>query len=71
MPGDDGAVWIDQDRAGEAEAEALDRGDDLIDLAFGVRAHIAGVRNEVLDRPIGDRENGRGCTSGPIHKGIL
>ena len=50
-------VAIDQDRVGEAEL--ADRGGDLRDLRFGMRAGVAGVRDQRRDRAMVDREVGR------------
>ncbi|MCY1374099.1 hypothetical protein D9M69_614160 [compost metagenome] len=54
MPGDDAVVAVDQDRIRPAVLD--DAGRDLGDLAFGVRARIAGVGNQRLDLTVLDVE---------------
>ena len=54
MPRDDDALFIDQDRVGEAEL--LDRGLDLLELPLGMRSCITRIGLEAADRPVFDRK---------------
>ena len=54
MPGNDRPVRVDQDRVGEPELP--DRGHDLFDLAWRVRARIVRAGNEAAERPVSDAE---------------
>ena len=53
MAGDDAALRVDQDRIGPAELD--DRGCDLRDLAVVVRAGVARIGNQPIERPVLDR----------------
>ncbi|WP_456840271.1 hypothetical protein [Bradyrhizobium sp. USDA 4486] len=54
MAGDHAVVLIDEDRIGKAEF--LDRGGDLLDLFFGMRAGIGRSGGEAGSVLIDDRE---------------
>ena len=56
VPGDDAALAVDQDRV--VEAELPDAGRDLGDLFLAVRARIAGIGDQRLDRAIVDLQGG-------------
>ena len=58
VAGEDAALLVDQDRVGPAELDH--RGRDLIDLRLAVRARVALVRAQAVDRPqldpVGERD---------------
>src|SRR5690606_2547000 len=54
VTGDNPVFRIDEDRIGEPELR--NRGFDLLDLAFGMGAGIAGVGDQLADGPVGETE---------------
>ena len=58
VAGDDVQPAVDED--GDVEAEGLDAGSDLLDLALGMQARVLRVELEVSERLDGDGGGGAG-----------
>jgi hypothetical protein len=54
VAGDDPAGGVCQHRVGKAKG--LDAGGGLLDLGLAVRPRVAGIGDELADRPVHDRQ---------------